>query len=88
MKYLFLSLAIFSFAISACQDEPCKDAPSFAKCSERPDTGAVCQAYFQTWFYNQNTGKSSLVGYSGCEPKGFETKEESEKCACYRLESK
>jgi len=87
MKYLIISLVIFSFAISACQNEPCKNAPSFAKCSEKPDTGTTCLAVFQSWFYDQNTGKSTLIGYSGCEQKGFETKEESEKCSCYRLEN-
>ena len=84
-----LILAILGFIILfgiSCNDNNCDNAPTFEKCSETPDTGTTCTAYFNSWFYDEATGKCTQIGYSGCEAKGFETEEECKACDCYRLE--
>ncbi len=86
MKTLLLTLLTFSVFCFSCNNTKCDNAPTFEKCSERPTTGTTCQAYWESWFYNFETGKSEKIGYSGCAPIGFETQEESEQCNCYRLE--
>lgn len=56
--------------------------PNFATCSEVPQTGEDCSAYFERWFYNKQKLSCELVGHSGCSPKGFETEEECKECMC------
>lgn len=86
MKHLLTVLFVLTVLTWSCNDNGCENAPSFEKCSEKPDTGATCQAYFESWLYDDATGKCSKVGFSGCEPKGFETEAECTECDCYRLE--
>mgnify|MGYP000740085021 CR=1 FL=1 len=81
-------IARCTFALFGCNNSNGEKAPAYATCSEKPDTGITCQAYFTTWFYDETTGKCEKIGYSGCEPKGFETEEECKECDCYRLEGK
>ena len=90
MKLINAFLVIFAVSLISCNpcDEDCENAPSYATCSEKPETnGTTCQAYFETWFYDESTGECAKKGYSGCEPLGFETAEECDKCDCHRLES-
>ena len=71
---LFISLSL-----SNCKKE-CE--PKATTCSEAPPTNELCLAYFSRWFYNSNTNKCELIGYSGCSQKGFETEQECEACLC------
>ncbi|MES2799013.1 MAG: BPTI/Kunitz-type proteinase inhibitor domain-containing protein [Bacteroidota bacterium] len=71
---LLLSGSLFSSCSKDCSDKE-------ARCQDTPSSGA-CQAYFQRWFYNENENKCEQIGYSGCEPKGFETQQECEECEC------
>lgn len=74
----FIGLFIV-LSLSNCKKE-CE--PKAATCSEAPPTNELCLAYFSRWFYNSNTNKCELVGYSGCSQKGFETEQECEACLC------
>lgn len=67
-------LAICLMSLMACNKNECKD-PS-GPCGDTPYTGEACQAYFETWFYNNSNNTCELKGYSGCGPKGFETEAE------------
>ena len=58
------------------------------KCYDTPPTNELCQAYFQSWFYDQKTGSCYKKGYSGCSVYGFATKEECEECDCTREKPK
>lgn len=55
--------------------------PKSPRCNDMPNSG-VCQAYFESWFYNKETNSCEKMGYSGCSPKGFENKTDCEKCQC------
>lgn len=69
-----------ALALSAC-DKSCKTASSDTRCKDVVPS-ELCQAYFQTWFFNAATNECELKGYSGCGPKGFSTEAECEACAC------
>lgn len=51
------------------------------KCDDTPPTNELCEAYFMMWFYDRNSNSCNQIGYSGCSPHGFATKEECEACA-------
>ncbi|TNE55701.1 MAG: hypothetical protein EP338_02710 [Bacteroidetes bacterium] len=51
------------------------------KCQEQVPTDQVCQAHFERWFYNQETGNCEQKSYGGCNTYGFETREACE-CEC------
>lgn len=90
MKLINAFLIVLAFSLVSCYEceDDCEGAPEYATCSEKPETsGTTCQAYFESWIYDESTGDCTKKGYSGCEPLGFETAEECEKCDCYRLES-
>lgn len=90
MKHLQIIMAFCAISLMACSpcDDLCEGGPDYATCSEKPVTdGITCEALFTSWIYDEATGDCSKQSYSGCEPLGFETKEECEKCDCYRLES-
>ena len=77
IKTLIVLLALVLFA--ACKDDDCvKDNA----CSEQPPTDELCQAAFQTWFYNPETSECEQKSYSGCDSYGFSTEEECDKCDC------
>jgi hypothetical protein len=79
MKKILFYAAI-ALSLASC-DKDCNNSEQ-AKCLETPPTDEACLAYFQTWFYNKNTNSCEQIGYSGCSPKGFPTKEECEACKC------
>lgn len=57
--------------------------PQVATCNEKPPSGEfTCTAFFENWFYDPDKNKCDQIGYSGCSPRGFESKEECEKCTC------
>ncbi|MGB0431204.1 MAG: BPTI/Kunitz-type proteinase inhibitor domain-containing protein [Bacteroidia bacterium] len=89
MKFIqTICLLIGMVSLNACQNDNCDGAPEFAQCQESPENNpTACQAVWQSWIYNEETGDCSKRSYSGCEPLGFETKEECEECDCYRLEN-
>lgn len=51
-------------------------------CLDIPPENELCDAYFERWFFNTETGTCSLKAYSGCSQKGFETEEACLACAC------
>jgi hypothetical protein len=51
-------------------------------CKETPPTQELCLAYFERWFYNEQTNNCEKISYSGCSIKGFETKIECQECGC------
>lgn len=81
-------LPIYAFFISAlmfsCTPiDACEESSKIPACSDKPETeGETCLAYFESWFYDEEDGNCSKQGYSGCEPRGFETKEACEACDC------
>lgn len=76
-KFLFF-LPFFALMVS-CHKEcdkpsgPCGDVPP-------AQDGIICQAFFERWFYNAQTGTCEQIGYSGCEAVGFETQAECQSC--------
>lgn len=76
-SFLLPSLIIIS--ISGCFKD-CKD--EIPACADTVPTGELCQAFFQTWFYNADMKSCELKGYSGCEAAGFATEEECLSCKC------
>ena len=82
MKKVLIFLSFFILAMTACNSDDCVLSENPA-CSESvPSQDVVCMAYFESWFYDASTSTCSKVGYSGCSPSGFQTKEECEACAC------
>lgn len=79
MKRLLFILPITMFSIQCNKD--CAEKPT--TCQEQPITnGTTCQAYWESWVYNDETNKCEYIGYSGCGPIGFETEKECEVCEC------
>ena len=76
-KIIILSLLAFSI-LPGCKEDCVQDA----KCSEQPETGGTCLAYFENWIYNPDSEECEFKGYSGCSPIGFDTEAECEKCDC------
>ena len=82
MKNIVLKLSFliaFSTVITSCTKN-CKS--QIATCDEVPPTNELCEAYFKRWFYYKNSKDCIQIDYSGCSEKGFETKEECDKCKC------
>jgi hypothetical protein len=79
MKFLFFILG--TGLIFSCSKN-CDSANE--KCQDVPQTGIVCQAYFENWFFEANTNSCSYIGYSGCESVGFANLEECEGCTCIK----
>lgn len=80
MKLFASLLVLVALSFASCHED-C-DTPGSAKCSESPETGTTCMAYFESWFYDESTGECEKIGYSGCEPVGFDNKVECDKCDC------
>lgn len=53
-------------------------------CSQVPPTNEICLAFFQKWFYDNQSKTCNMVSYSGCSDLGFKTKVECEACNCDR----
>ena len=77
-RLILMVLCSLSFFIS-CK-EVCDN--QVAACQDSPVVNGGCQAYFETWFFNENTNDCAEFGYSGCSAKGFETLEECQECQC------
>jgi len=79
-------LILFSFCcllgFASCNDDDDCTTTDNPVCQESVPTNELCQAAFQTWFFNPDTRICEQIGYSGCSPKGFATKEECEACDC------
>jgi len=76
------TLIILTFVmLCASCSKNCNDVKDL-RCDESPATGVTCQAYFESWIYDDATGKCQFQGYSGCSMVGFETEEECEQCEC------
>jgi hypothetical protein len=78
LTILFCFTAII--ALLSCEQE--QECDNISACTEDPPPAQTCMAYWESWFYNDETNSCELIGYSGCGPAGFETKEECEKCGC------
>lgn len=80
-----------SFTYSGCSnlgpfktEEDCASAKCI--CQLRPEdtnTGPItCQAFWTTWFFNDESGKCDKFSYSGCNPIAFESERKClENCA-------
>lgn len=78
MKKVIFGLAIFA-GVYACK----KDCNNINQtCKETPPKTEVCTAYFERWFYNEQTNKCEKKAYSGCSEYGFETESECKECEC------
>jgi hypothetical protein len=75
----FFLIAGLSVSFAQCNSNCEVNNPT---CNELPPTNEMCQAYFERWFYNKNTGNCSLQSYSGCGEYGFATQQECEACEC------
>lgn len=76
-KSVIIALAFVAFSC----DKTCKTASTDARCKETVPN-ELCQAYFQTWFFNAAKNECELKSYSGCSQKGFKTQVECETCGC------
>lgn len=77
-KAIFL-LILFAGVFGSCNKD-CSSANS--ACKDAPPQGAVCQAAFQRWFYNERSNRCEQISYSGCSALGFSTRDECEQCKC------
>lgn len=71
--------------LAGCKDDDCIVDN---KCSETHANGELCQAAFESWFYNAEEKKCTKIGYSGCNEYGFKTQEECEECDCEKESKK
>ena len=78
MKIKTLTVLLALVIFGACKDDCVQDNA----CNEQPPTDELCQAAFQTWFYNPETSECEQKSYSGCDSYGFTTEEECKKCDC------
>jgi hypothetical protein len=86
MKKLILIFTILYF--SSCTKNTSNDwcgtgngTAKTGKCYDKIPDGTVCQAYWESWFYNEATKTCEKRGYSGCNKLGCETEQECEDCA-------
>ena len=47
-----------------------------------PPQDELCQAYFERWFFDENSNTCQLIGYSGCSETGFASQEDCQQCLC------
>ena len=78
---LFISIFI---SCNDSGDEKIECDDTNTACSQVPPTNEICSAFFQKWFYDNQTKRCNLVSYSGCSDLGFKTKKECEACNCDR----
>jgi len=77
-KIIFLFLSAIILTWMACDSEVCYPV----ECTVQPPTNEICAAYFENWFFNNTSNTCELIGYSGCNPHGFDTQAECETCIC------
>ena len=78
LLYFAILIAGFTYSCDKCPDD--RPATCEFQFDDLPQT--TCQAYWESWFYNESSNNCEFKGYSGCEAAGFETKEECEACKC------
>ena len=76
---LFLGLAFITLFLSTCK-KPCE--PVYSTYKDKVPTEELCQAAFQTWFYDADKETCELKAYSACSKKGFDTEKECWACKC------
>lgn len=81
MKHLIVCLFV-STILFACNDCPGEERPEACNDKESDVPVGNCEPLWNAWFYNADTKSCTQKAYSGCEYKGFETKEECEACKC------
>lgn len=74
--FLLSGFIFFTNCNKNCEDEK----PN--ACRDSLPNGELCQAFFQSWFYNKSTNSCELKSYSGCSPSGFQTEAECLACKC------
>ena len=81
MKHL-VAILFFSTLLFSCNDCPGEDRPE--ACKDRTSDVPIgnCEPLWKSWFYDNKTNSCKEFTYSGCETRGFETKEECEACKC------
>lgn len=81
LKILFCwSGFLLCIVLTSCSKD-CNTAES-PVCKTAPPVDEACQAYFESWFYNDQAKVCEKIGYSGCSATGFITREECEICLC------
>lgn len=78
--YSILITGIFLILGISCERN-CVESENMI-CKEVPPTNEVCLAYFERWFYNEETDQCEKIAYSGCSQLGFEIEEECLTCKC------
>ena len=79
-KNIVIGIILGSFLFSCnkncpnIENETCQDQP--------PSSEVTCLASFETWFYNEDSNKCELKGYSGCHALGFATEQVCHSCKC------
>lgn len=79
MRQLFFILIVCCGLVSCDKKNIIVDKTG--KCFDKPDTGTTCMAYWESWFYDEATGKCTKIGYSGCHRIGCDTEKECQECA-------
>lgn len=84
MKNILILTSLILISLSSCTKKKCpaECRSNIAGCNETVPVDELCQAAFNRWFYSKSTGKCTLIGYSGCSQKGFETEQECLECDC------
>ncbi|MCX7743257.1 MAG: BPTI/Kunitz-type proteinase inhibitor domain-containing protein [Flavobacteriales bacterium] len=71
-------LLIICLLLSSCSYCP----SSRGACAEQVPQGETCMAYFERWFFDEETNTCIKISYSGCSSKGFETQQACNACKC------
>lgn len=79
MKYTAVFILLVCTAFLSCNKDCEVNKPA---CNETPPEGQTCMAYFERWFYDQDTESCTFKSYSGCSESGFASKEECRECEC------
>ncbi len=85
MKNVIALVFILSLVFASCEKK-CTAPNAPAECAETVPTDELCQAYFESWFYNKDLNACEKIGYSGCSESGFPSQIECESCICISIE--
>lgn len=77
-----INLEVLLFFMGLILNSCCYCPSPQGTCAEQEPIGEACAAYFERWFYDEETNKCIKISYSGCTPKGFETQQACEACKC------
>ena len=81
MKQVIICLFVCALLLS-CNDCPGEDRPEACHDKESDVPNGSCEPLWTTWFYKADSKSCVKKTYSGCDKKGFDTKEECEACKC------